>query len=190
MVFPFRKPILFFAQSDALYKKCHVSRKTTHCLKAFKVLLSLSFFQPVHAIPVLAGCDRHIADGKVLVQFIKSGRSTTSSAYNNTCSNLHAFPTVPPSDTHHRFFFLNRYLNSVFYCTITRTKYKEKAALQIALESGPNNKYEFYFPQKCLIARYVNSAVPSPPILSMFSVNSPPAAYILPRPKSTSSEHL
>ncbi len=40
------------------------------------------------------------------------------------------------------------------------------------------------------IAREANSAVPSPPKLSMFVVNSPPAAYIFPRLLRISFEQL
>ena len=42
-------------------------------------------------------------------------------------------------------------------------------------------------PQKCAIAAAANFAVPAPPARSMFSVNSPPAAYIFPRPARISS---
>ena len=42
------------------------------------------------------------------------------------------------------------------------------------------------------IALYLdaNSAVPTPPTSSIFSVNSPPLAYILPRPHKILSEHV
>ena len=47
-----------------------------------------------------------------------------------------------------------------------------------------------YLLQCASMARYANSAVPSPPRLSMFAVKSPPPAYIMPSPRRVSSEQV
>ena len=68
----FRKTIFFLAKLDGLHKKCHILCKHPHRLLAFLIHLCLPFLTAVNTVPVSAGCDRHIADGKKFVQFIKS----------------------------------------------------------------------------------------------------------------------
>ena len=50
--------------------------------------------------------------------------------------------------------------------------------------------HSHYFPQYTFIASKTNSSVPSPPILLMLSVNSPPPEYIFPEPTRISFVHL
>ena len=50
--------------------------------------------------------------------------------------------------------------------------------------------HSHYFPQYIFIASKTNSSVPSPPILLMLSVNSPPPEYIFPEPTRISFVHL
>ena len=43
----------------------------------------------MNAVPILAGCDGHIGNGEVFIQFIKGCRASTSSGTYQTCSHFH-----------------------------------------------------------------------------------------------------
>ena len=57
-----RKSVFLLAKFNAFHKEGHISGKYPHCLFAFLIHFCLSFFTTMNAVPVLAGCDRHIAD--------------------------------------------------------------------------------------------------------------------------------
>ena len=73
MFFLFGKPIFLFSQCNALHKEAHVPCKHPHGLLALFVHLRLTLFSAVYAVPVLAGSNGHIGNGKELVQLVKGG---------------------------------------------------------------------------------------------------------------------
>lgn len=51
-----------------------------HCLKSFGILKSFAGIAPVYAVPVLRGNNGHIKDSEILVQSVKRGGSSSTSA--------------------------------------------------------------------------------------------------------------
>ena len=90
MFFFFRHTIFFFAESDALHEKRHISGENPHGLQSLDILRCLTLRASVHAVPVLAGCHWHTGDGEILVQLIVSGGAAASSCHGNAGAELHA----------------------------------------------------------------------------------------------------
>ena len=54
--------------------------QSAHCLKSFGILKSFAGIAPVYAVPVLRGNNGHIKDSEILVQSVKRGGSSSTSA--------------------------------------------------------------------------------------------------------------
>ena len=92
--FRFRQSKRFFSQSNTFHQKCHVSCQHTHRLPAFFIHRRFSLGSAMDRVPVLAGRDRHIGYGKILVQLIKGSRTSTAPCTDHTCPDFHRFVKV------------------------------------------------------------------------------------------------
>ena len=89
MLFFFGKTVFLFAECNTLHQKGHVFGQDTQGLKAFQVLLGLTFSPAVQAVPVLTGGNRHSADGEVLVQYVEGSGVAGSPGADDRRADLH-----------------------------------------------------------------------------------------------------
>ena len=88
-LFLFRKTELRLPQCNALHQERHVAGKRAHGLQAFAILERLARRAAMHAVPVLAGGNRHAGNGEILVKFIKGGGKPAAPCHSNRCADLH-----------------------------------------------------------------------------------------------------
>ena len=75
------EPVLLTSEGDAAHEENHVFREGAHHLEPLEILRRFAGFSAVDAVPVLSGGNRHAGNGKVFIQFIKSGRQATKLSF-------------------------------------------------------------------------------------------------------------
>ena len=71
------EPVLLASEGDAAHEEDHVFCECPHHLEPLEILRRFARLSAVDAVPVLSGGNRHAGNGKVFIQFIKSGRQAT-----------------------------------------------------------------------------------------------------------------
>ena len=75
------EPVLLASEGNAPHEKDHVFCECPHHLEPLEILRRFARLFAVDAVPVLSGGNRHAGNGKVFIQFIKSGRQATKLSF-------------------------------------------------------------------------------------------------------------
>ena len=98
MPFGFWEAKLFPAQRDTFHQECHIPGEHAHRLLSFLVHVHLPRLPAVDAVPVLAGSNWHVRDGKIFVELIKCCRTAVSAHWPHAIQPLTSlFPTCTMS---------------------------------------------------------------------------------------------
>ena len=81
------EPVFLASEGDAAHEENHAFREGTHHLEPFEILRRFARLSAVDAVPVLPGGNRHAGNGKVFIQFIKSGRQATKLSFPEPTAN-------------------------------------------------------------------------------------------------------
>ena len=86
--------VALLLRGDGLDEEGDVAAENTHTLHALLILYHVLGTVTVYHVPVAGACDRHLADGEVLVQLVEGGSGAGASGRTDGGAHFHALPEV------------------------------------------------------------------------------------------------